>query len=597
MPAAGQPTAEGELGQTPFAHLVVYAMERKLTGTLQLEEQRPSSPSGSGPAASSEPDIHRLTFVRGAPAKIKPADPFARLGRLLTDEGLIDDATLEGALTMHGLLGDALVLAGHVAPEALESVLERQFRLRFVRMFALDASVKYRYYEGLDELADWGAEHCRIDPYELLWSGLERHAEKASSMEPSLAALAEDQPLVVHPKAPLDRFALEGQVADVVDLLLLEPMTFAEVCELDIAPIELVRRVVYAMLLLRCFDLGRGALPVGIVEKGPTTLARVQVKQSVRRLVAAAPDEAGDGEQRQRPRVGRKTDPRSDPNPDAEPSSTDEPVSSSAPTSGEAPASSGKVAASIASDGATSSASPPTTKSQRLDDVRPAEMPPKPALTPPPAKPNGPPKRAALLDGVKTLGSETSLEAATDANRIREHLPASAEPTKKEPGPTKKEPEPTKKEPEPDSSVRAVRSAIPGTPTPELLSLARTRIEAKDASVAVVLAEAAVEREPGLVEARLLAAYARTLVPHADLKAMAVEIDDIVRSNEAFAEARYYRGCLRKRLGDDTGAKRDFEKAHDLDPMHPGARLEVKGAETATEPAKRGGLLGRLFRR
>src|SRR5687768_9869211 len=84
MPAAGQPTAEGELGQTPFAHLVVYAMERKLTGTLQLEEN----------STSPEPRIHRLTFVRGAPAKIKPADDFARLGRLLTDEGLIDDDTL-----------------------------------------------------------------------------------------------------------------------------------------------------------------------------------------------------------------------------------------------------------------------------------------------------------------------------------------------------------------------------------------------------------------------------------------------------------------------------------------------------------------------
>jgi hypothetical protein len=499
MAVDGPPTAEGDLAGTPFAHLVVYALERKLTGTLLLAE--------------AEDRVHTLTFERGTAAKCRPGDDFAPIGRLLLDEGVIEESVLEAALSTHGLmsqaglLGDMLVMAGHVEPEALDRVLERQFRLRFTRLFALPGPTRYAWYEGVDRLADWGAEPARLDPFELLWAGLERHGDKASSMEPTLAALGEQQSLAIHPRAPLERLGLEGLASEIVELLLLEPVSLPELCSLDVAPPELCRRVVFAMLLLRFVDLGRGALPIGVVDKAPTTLARVRLKQATRqRLVAAAEDEVGDGERA--PSRRRGVDPRRDSTPHGAPVS-------------QAPSAEGAPAA-------------------------------EPAPGPPP-RPR-PPEKPLVL-----------------------------------------EPE----EPEPDSSVRAIRSVIEGKPTGDLLSLGRARIAARDAATALQLAEAALEREPQLAEARLLAVTARALMPHSDAKALVLQLDEIVAGDDRLAEARWQRGLLRKRLGDDAGARRDFERVVELEPDHEGARARLAGEGEQGKPAgaKGGGLLGRLFRR
>lgn len=519
MAVDGPATAEGELTQTPFAHLVVFALERKLTGTLLLEE---------GPDR-----VHVLTFVRGNPAKCRPGDDFAPLGKLLLDEGVIEESVLEAALSTHGLmaqaglLGDMLVMAGHVEPEALDRVLERQFRLRFVRLFALPGSTRYRWFENVDELAEWGAEASRQDPFELLWAGLERHGDKASSMEPSLAALGEGQPLNIHQRAPLERLGLEGLASEIVELLLLEPVSLPELVSLEVAPEELCRRVVFTMLLLRFVDLGRGALPIGVVDKVPTTLARVRLKQARQQLVAAAEDEVGDGERTSR---RRGVDRRRDSAPAADPSaaSSPEPASSREPVSSPQPASSAEPA----------SAAPP----------------------PPPVP----------------------------ASFVEAPAPTSATVLSLEP------------EIEPDSSVRAIRSVIEGKPIADLLSLGRARIEAKDAATALQLADAALEREPANTEARVLSVTARGLRPHADVKALVLELDELVAGDDGCVEARWQRAILRKRLGDDAGARHDLEKVLALQPGHEGATSRLAEGSEPTKPAggaKGTGLLGRLFRR
>src|ERR1700742_2003114 len=93
-------TAEGELARTPLAHLLVYALDRRLTGAMFL-----SSPTGVE---------HVVRFSRGVPIKVRPGDRHALLGQMLVDAGAIDEKTLEAALATQGLLGDVLLLAGRV---------------------------------------------------------------------------------------------------------------------------------------------------------------------------------------------------------------------------------------------------------------------------------------------------------------------------------------------------------------------------------------------------------------------------------------------------------------------------------------------------
>src|SRR6185436_7589488 len=90
-------TAEGELGRQPLAHLLVYALDHRLTGALFLTT-----------ADSTE---HVVRLSRGVPVKVRPGDRFALLGEMLVEAGAIDQKTLDGALATPGLLGDVLLLA------------------------------------------------------------------------------------------------------------------------------------------------------------------------------------------------------------------------------------------------------------------------------------------------------------------------------------------------------------------------------------------------------------------------------------------------------------------------------------------------------
>ena len=86
-------SAEGELGRTPLAHQLVYAMDHRLSGRV-LFLTPPDGPT------------HVVRLVRGAPVKVRPGDRHALLGEMLVEAGAIDQATLDGALATKGLLGD-----------------------------------------------------------------------------------------------------------------------------------------------------------------------------------------------------------------------------------------------------------------------------------------------------------------------------------------------------------------------------------------------------------------------------------------------------------------------------------------------------------
>lgn len=75
--ATSQPTShEGELGKTPMAHLLVYAIERQLTGLLAVGEP------GHEPT--------RIRLARGVPVKVKVGDRYALFGEMLVEAGAID---------------------------------------------------------------------------------------------------------------------------------------------------------------------------------------------------------------------------------------------------------------------------------------------------------------------------------------------------------------------------------------------------------------------------------------------------------------------------------------------------------------------------
>lgn len=301
-------TAEGDLGRTPFGHLLVYALDRRLTGVVFLE-----APEGHQ---------HVLRLTRGVPVKVRPGDAFSRLGEMLVAAEAIDEATLQAALDTQGLLGDVLLLAGCVERDQLEAIAQEQFVRRMVRLFDLPRETTFAYFDGHEELAEYGGDPARVDPLAILWAGLCAHAPRSAMMEQTLSLLA-DKPLRLHPSATVSRMGLGAEETRLLEALSAQPMSLAAWIAASEASAEQVRRLAYALTITRQIDTGAGTTPLGASDSSrspgsglfaavpppapsaPTAVARMALKSTMHRVGAAAPDLPGDGERAPRPRRAR----------------------------------------------------------------------------------------------------------------------------------------------------------------------------------------------------------------------------------------------------------------------------------------------------
>lgn len=282
---------EGELSSTPFAHILVYAFDRRLAGTLYLEE-----PSGTP---------HIVSFLRGVPVKVRAGDGYALLGELLIEAGAISEEALAGALSMPALLGDALVIGGFVDRDTLEKTAEAQFRMRMARLFGLAAETRYRYIDGVDELAEWGGAPAAVDPLELLWAGLREHAAASTALESTLGRLG-NSPLRLHSSALVERFAFNAPELEVAISMREEGRSIDDLAALGTISNEMVRAMVYALVITRHIDIGGGSLPVGVgadteaaessARSGNHAVGRMRLRSIPHRDGAAAPDVPGSGE-------------------------------------------------------------------------------------------------------------------------------------------------------------------------------------------------------------------------------------------------------------------------------------------------------------
>lgn len=545
-------TAQGDLGRTPLSHLFVYAIDRRISGALYFRE-----PSGIE---------HVVQLARGAPIKIRPGDSYALLGEMLVAAGALGQATLEDALATQGLLGDVLMLAGRVDRDVLESVVEKQFLRRLERLFSLPKETTFRYCEGDSALLDYGGEPTSIDPLLLLWAGMRAHGNASALLDGTLALLG-DAAMRMHPLATIGRFALTKAEARVIEAFYDGPTSMSRLLEAAYVPEPTLRSLCYTLLITRQIDLGTGTLPVGVHDvartppAGMAVVARMQLRPTVHRVGAAAPDPSGDGE-RVTATYRRLADPR-------------------------------------LADG--------------LLPVRPAaDMPPPltPRFVPSPVVVSKPeePGMSAIEDPRATLKSAATL--AFIGQGIEENLGASGVDT--EPAPqgesqrsASAEGASVSSEIRPAMSVRVRGNANPASRTggqvtvlsaPTLFQLAVNHLAERDLLGALDACAMARKAAPGELDYIALSAWIRYQMPGADIKALAVELDEVLSANEAHVQARYYRAILRRRLGDDLGAIRDLRRVIEVFPAHSEASRELATLDPR-RPKERAGLFGRLFKR
>ncbi|WP_437928932.1 DnaJ domain-containing protein [Sorangium sp. So ce291] len=248
------PTAEGTLARTPLAHLLVYMLDRRLTGTTCFVD-----PDGVR---------HGVFFNDGVPAKIWTGTIIAPLDRVIVELGLLDEATLRETLrditkrrVLHGRL---LVSRGLLDRETVFGVLRQQLVRKLVALYDLSPETRYAYYDGQNLLSSYGGpELIGCEPLAVIMAGVRLHAD-----DPLIDATLEriqGRQLGLHVEAEMKRFQLLRDEAAIVDLLRMRRMTLAELVGAGVAQERVVRLTVYALAITRHLDLGApGRRPVGL---------------------------------------------------------------------------------------------------------------------------------------------------------------------------------------------------------------------------------------------------------------------------------------------------------------------------------------------
>ena len=170
--AARLPQARGRLSSTSMVELLVLALERRLNGSFVFETPL------SGKSA--------LVVASGRVTKVRTAEPVEPLGRLLTDSGVIDRATLERGLRVaqerKDRLGDTLIQLDAVDRAGLERALREQLGRRLSWLADLPEESAFGFYPNVDLLED--RPECGAEPLSLIWRCIRDGRAVASAARP-----------------------------------------------------------------------------------------------------------------------------------------------------------------------------------------------------------------------------------------------------------------------------------------------------------------------------------------------------------------------------------------------------------------------------
>jgi hypothetical protein len=262
------PSASGSLERTPFSHLLLYLLDRSLTGTLIFTE--PKELPGDAPVE------HAAYFQDGIPTKVHAGERVAPLGSLLVAFGVLEQTDLENEPlsqppTHEATLESELIESSLARPDQIAEVRNEQLLERVSFLFSLPPGTKYAFYNGLDLLeAIWGNIPGVLSPLGALTRGLREHPEEVA-MDRVLTRLG-GYLLHMHPDADLESFDFAPDERAVADAIASSMAPLPDLVEAGHDP-DTIRRVVYALMITRC---------VGPVASSPQSFGPPSDPSSVR---------------------------------------------------------------------------------------------------------------------------------------------------------------------------------------------------------------------------------------------------------------------------------------------------------------------------
>jgi curved DNA-binding protein CbpA len=246
------PSAAGTLAKTPLVHLLLYALERRLGGTIELAAPPPDTVTVA------------LLFVSGQPAKVRTSAPAPYLGRVLLELGHLTDDQLTHSLadlakaksSGPALHGQLLLSQGALDAAKLEAGLREQLARKLRLVASLPPETAYAYFDRFDGLRGWGSDEPQgVDPLPMLWTMLLENPPW-THVHAGLARVAQ-APLKLARTADLGRLALDKESRAAAELLAVRPMPARELMAVSGLPETRAQILAYLLLVTKQVDVLR----------------------------------------------------------------------------------------------------------------------------------------------------------------------------------------------------------------------------------------------------------------------------------------------------------------------------------------------------
>ena len=265
------PTAQGSFAKTPFPHLLVYALERALSGTFELHLPAPGGSMQS---------VATMLVIQGVPAKLRTTDGVHYLGDVMAELGLVSPeavkASQERMAESPRLQGQILKELGAVDDSRLDAGVRAQLDRKLEHLFGLPAETVFSYYDGIDALQRYGGPPTPIDPLPALWRGV-RQAPAWEHVDATLRRVGASA-LRIGPNAQLDRFQFTRVEVGALDLLRQRPMRVTDLASSKVIGPSVAQLLVYVLVITKQVELVETP-SMRVPAAAPQALAQAQQQQ------------------------------------------------------------------------------------------------------------------------------------------------------------------------------------------------------------------------------------------------------------------------------------------------------------------------------
>ena len=242
-----QASASGRLGARSVVELLVYARDRKLTGTLVFQPEE-----GSRAA---------LYFQEGQIRKSHAPGP--RIGDLVVKGGVATRDAVEraAAAASREPIGKRLVSSAGVDASVLSELLNQQAIERVGNISLLPPTTVFAFYDNTDVLGQVQELPSSVDTLAFALNAL-THSKGLRRVKALVDSLG-NAPLKFHSGAKLSRFRPSSNQNAIVDVLRVQPQSFDQLRNTGILKEDELYCWIGILMLTRSFDIGNGKMPVG----------------------------------------------------------------------------------------------------------------------------------------------------------------------------------------------------------------------------------------------------------------------------------------------------------------------------------------------